>query len=93
MKNKLVNATLSAILATGIASQNANGQEKMQMPSQDPKGMEKCYGIVKAGMNDCGTNTNNGCAGSAKVDSDKSAWIFLPVGLCKKIVNGSKTSS
>jgi len=92
MSGKIIKATLAAILASGIATVSPAAladTSKMQIPAKAPKGLEKCYGITKAGMNDCGTATNNGCAGSAKTDSDKSSWIFLPTGTCKKIVGGS----
>ncbi len=49
---------------------------------------EKCYGIVKAGMNDCATATAS-CASSATKDKQKDAFIFLPKGVCEKIVGGS----
>lgn len=53
-------------------------------------GMEKCYGIAKAGMNDCGTAVH-GCAGEAKINGAKDEFINVPTGLCKKIVGGSLT--
>jgi uncharacterized membrane protein len=49
--------------------------------------MEKCQGIVKAGMNDCGTS-KHACAGMAKVDGDPKEWIYVPTGTCGKIVGG-----
>ena len=49
---------------------------------------EKCYGIVKAGSNDCQTSKAS-CAGSATKDKQKDAFIFLPKGACSKIVGGS----
>lgn len=49
---------------------------------------EKCYGIVKAGMNDCATATAS-CASSATQDSQGDAFIFLPKGVCAKITGGS----
>jgi uncharacterized membrane protein len=51
---------------------------------------EKCYGIVKAGMNDCNT-AKSSCAGSATKDKQGDAYLFLPKGACKKIVGGSLT--
>lgn len=52
--------------------------------------MEKCYGVVKAGKNDCAdAKQMHSCAGSAKADASKSEWIFLPKGTCERIVNGS----
>lgn len=52
--------------------------------------MEKCYGIVKAGMNDCQTSSQS-CASSATKDRQPDAFIFLPKGTCNKIVGGSLT--
>ncbi|MFO1259404.1 MAG: DUF2282 domain-containing protein [Gammaproteobacteria bacterium] len=54
----------------------------------DEPSQEKCYGIVKAEMNDCQTATTS-CAGSATVDNQGDAFVFLPKGLCDKIVGGS----
>jgi uncharacterized membrane protein len=51
---------------------------------------EKCYGIVKAGKNDCGTS-KHGCAGVAKADNAADEWLFMPKGLCDKIVGASTT--
>ena len=49
--------------------------------------LEKCYGIVKAGMNDCQT-TKTECAGSSTKDNQPDAFLFMPSGLCEKIVGG-----
>ena len=49
---------------------------------------EKCYGIAKAGKNDCQTATHS-CAGTSTKDADASSWILVPAGTCKKIVGGS----
>jgi uncharacterized membrane protein len=92
MPNKIVMSTLSAILAVGIA--NTATADTTTMPTKPTpvkmlKGMEKCFGIAKAGLNDCGTKTNTGCAGSSKVDGEKDAWIYVPRGTCNKIVGGS----
>ncbi len=51
-------------------------------------GFEKCQGLVKAGMNDCGTS-KHACAGMAKVDKDPEEWIYVPKGTCEKM-SGSK---
>jgi uncharacterized membrane protein len=50
---------------------------------------EKCYGIAKAGSNDCGSTGNNSCAGTSRVNSDPKAWIFVPAGVCNKIVGAT----
>jgi len=49
---------------------------------------EKCYGIAKAGQNDCVT-ANGSCAGSAKKDAQGDAYLILPKGTCDKIVGAS----
>ena len=51
-------------------------------------GFEKCQGIAKAGMNDCGSSAHS-CAGQATKDSDTSEWIYVPKGICGKIVGGT----
>jgi uncharacterized membrane protein len=51
-------------------------------------GFEKCQGIVKAGMNDCGTS-KHGCAGQASADGLADEWVYIPEGTCSKIVGGS----
>jgi uncharacterized membrane protein len=98
MRNKIVHTTLTAILAVGIGAvgTQAIAADQTTKPAAGHKmlkGMEKCFGVAKAGLNDCGTATNSGCAGSSKVDSDKSAWIYLPKGTCNKIVGGSTTET
>ncbi len=87
----MINNAISAVLALGITSVSLNTyaeDSKMNMPMGNSNGMEKCYGINKAGFNDCATESH-GCAGEAKTDGDKKEWLFVPTGLCKKIVGGS----
>lgn len=101
MSNKTITNAISAILALGVMSvgdtvlaENTVTQEAGQEMSHNMSninGMEKCYGIAKAGQNDCGTATHS-CAGESKKDNDKKEWILVPAGLCEKIVGGSKQS-
>lgn len=49
---------------------------------------EKCAGIARAGLNDCGTSTHS-CAGQATADNQPEEWIYLPKGTCQKIVGSS----
>jgi uncharacterized membrane protein len=49
---------------------------------------EKCYGVNKAGKNDCSTATS-ACAGTAKQDNQKDAWVYVPKGSCAKLAGGS----
>lgn len=49
--------------------------------------MEKCYGVAKAGKNDCAAASGtNSCAGQTKKDGE--AFIALPKGTCERLVNG-----
>ena len=50
---------------------------------------EKCYGIAKAGKNDCAAGPGTSCQGTSKTDSQKNAWIYVNKGLCEKLVGGS----
>ena len=47
---------------------------------------EKCYGVAKAGQNDCGNLAGtHSCAGQSKVDNDKGEWKYVPAGTCKQM--------
>ena len=50
---------------------------------------EKCYGIAKAGQNDCGTARHT-CAGKAARDNAPDEWKYVPKGTCGKM--GGRTS-
>ena len=77
----LIAAAVAAALATPIASQAG--------PAPKPRfEAEKCYGIVKAGKNDCQT-ANSSCAGTSKRDNQNDAWIYVPAGSCDKVVGGA----
>ena len=55
--------------------------------------LEKCYGVVKAGKNDCAdVKQTHSCAGEAKADGSKTEWVLLPKGACERLVNGSLKS-
>jgi uncharacterized membrane protein len=51
---------------------------------------EKCFGIAKAGQNDCASSTGtHSCAGMSKVDADPTEWVYVPAGYCERIVGGT----
>ena len=82
---KITHAALAGILAAGtmLAAGTANA-----VPDQ-PKAWEKCAGIAKAGMNDCGAlDGKHKCAGQAKLDNDDNEWVYVPKGTCTKITGG-----
>ena len=52
------------------------------------EGTEKCYGVAKAGKNDC-AGAAHACAGQSKRDSAGTEWVKLPKGTCERLVGGS----
>lgn len=81
----LVNSALASVFALGLTLSADNAMA-------GKPGMEKCSGIVKAGMNDCGTSKHS-CAGQAKKKGAADEWIYVPVGTCDKIVGGKIKSA
>lgn len=77
MNDKLIHTAVAGILALGFAQ-----------PAAAQDGKEKCYGVAKAGQNDCGT-ANHTCAGKAKKDNAPDEWKYVPKGTCEKA--GGKT--
>lgn len=60
-----------------------------QAVPDSPKEWEKCAGIVKTGMNDCGSlDGAHRCAGQAKADNLDTEWVYVPAGTCEKITGG-----
>ena len=51
----------------------------------DKPEQEKCYGVSKAGKNDCAAGPGTTCAGTSKVDYQGNAWKFVPKGTCTSI--------
>jgi uncharacterized membrane protein len=78
-KRKLLTSAVAGLVALGLA-QPAAAQGKDER--------EKCYGIAKAGQNDCGTAAHT-CAGQAKKDNAPDEWKYVPKGTCEKA--GGKT--
>jgi uncharacterized membrane protein len=50
---------------------------------------EKCFGVAKAGKNDCAAGPGTSCAGTSTVDAQGNAWMLVLKGTCEKIVGGS----
>ncbi len=77
----------SALAAAIVAPSVLYAQKPVPAPTAFRT--EKCYGIAKAGKNDCASTGNNSCGGSSKLNSDPKAWIYVPAGYCERIVGGS----
>ena len=88
MKNssiaRLAGVALAASLTTGLAATPAAAASK-----------EKCYGVAKAGKNDCAAGPGTSCAGTSTTDYQGNAWKYVDEGSCVKIKtpkgNGSLT--
>ncbi|MEO5693190.1 MAG: DUF2282 domain-containing protein [Usitatibacter sp.] len=75
-RRKLLQSALAGMIALGV-SQAASAQDKAG-------DKEKCYGIAKAGQNDCGTASHT-CAGMAKKDKAADEWKYVAKGTCEKM--------
>lgn len=81
--------TTHVLLAAGIAAAASLTATAPGAMAQNSGKMEKCYGIVKSGLNDCANLAGtHSCAGLAKKDADPNEWLLLPEGACKKIIGG-----
>ncbi len=81
------------IVGLAAASAVASAIAFATLPAQAGDGAkaEKCYGVAKAGKNDCQTATSS-CAGTSTADGQKDAWILVPAGTCDKLAGGSTTA-
>jgi uncharacterized membrane protein len=72
----IVSSALASVLALGLAG-NVAAQDKSK---------EKCFGIAKAGQNDCmNLSGTHSCAGQNKVDNDPGEWKLVPKGTCAEM--------
>ena len=72
----ILSSALASALALGLAGPSA-AQEK---------GKEKCFGVAKAGQNDCANlSGSHSCAGQAKADMNAADWRYVAKGTCKSM--------
>jgi uncharacterized membrane protein len=72
----IASSALASILALGLIGPAA-AQES---------GKEKCYGIAKAGQNDCANlSGSHSCAGQTKDDMSPADWKYVAKGSCKSM--------
>lgn len=84
MKKIVTTGVMAGAVAMAIAGMS---NEANAGPGE---GKEKCYGVVKAGHNDCGNASGtHSCMGHAEVDGDAGEWLALPKGICERLVGGS----
>jgi len=83
-KTKLIIPAVAIAAVVGVMALNGNEAEAAK------PGAEKCYGVAKAGKNDCGNvSGTHGCAGQAATDGLWDEWVYLPKGTCDKIAGGT----
>jgi len=71
-----------------VASALAAALSAAAMTSVQAQDTEKCYGVAKAGQNDCKAGAHD-CKAQSEVDADPDSFVLLPVGTCKKIDGAS----
>ncbi len=73
----VVSSALASALALGLIG-NVAAQ------AMDPgKGHEKCFGVAKAGQNDCANQAGtHSCAGQSKTDLSLDEWKYVAAGTC-----------
>jgi len=72
-KRAIASSTLASVLALAVVQAHA---------ATDPKAQEKCFGVAKAGENDCAAGAHS-CAGQAKTDKAADDWKYVAKGTCK----------
>ena len=89
-KRHLILATaFAALFDAGIGIAHATDSTASASAAAEK---EKCFGIAKAGKNDCATATgSHSCAGQAKTDNDAHEWKYVAKGTCEKA--GGKTAA
>ena len=76
-KRLIASSTLASVLALALGQAQA---------ATDAKAQEKCFGVTKAGQNDCATATGtHSCAGQAKTDMAADDWKYVAKGTCDKL--------
>jgi uncharacterized membrane protein len=84
-KSLFIRAALASVVTLGAIS----AAHAAPVPADSSK--DKCYGVAKAGANDCASATgSHSCAGTATVDNDKGDWKYVQRGTCEKL-GGSLT--
>ena len=84
MNKTATKAIVASAITTALALAPLTG---VQADSGDKS--EKCYGVAKAGKNDCKAGPGTSCAGSSTVDAQGNAWMLVLKGTCEKIIGGS----
>jgi uncharacterized membrane protein len=73
---RIIGSALAGLLVLGNAAGALAAEAKK----------EKCYGVAKAGQNDCAdASGTHSCAGQAKVDNSPDEWKYVAKGSCEQL--------
>ncbi len=76
----MINAAASTLLAAGLLATSVSAV------AADAPAKEKCFGVSKAGQNDCGSKASkHSCAGQSKTDNDPNDFKLVAKGTCEKM--------
>ena len=76
IRNTAITSALASALALGLAGPAA----------AQAKAKEKCYGVAKAGQNDCANlSGSHSCAGQSKAEMAVDEWRYVATGTCKEM--------
>ena len=74
----ILSSALATVLAMAVPTQAAAQDGTAE------KGKEKCFGVAKAGQNDCANlSGTHSCAGQSKADMGADEWKYVAKGTCK----------
>jgi len=80
--NQILSVAIGGLLALGLVGNASAANKKMDM--------EQCFGIAKAGKNDCSSNKSaHSCAGQGTKNNDPLDFVAIPKGTCDKIAGGT----
>ncbi|MEY4136500.1 MAG: hypothetical protein RL205_628 [Actinomycetota bacterium] len=83
-------ATPASPTAAASAAPSPSGTTALGLKGETAK--EKCYGIAKAGKNDCASSSgSHSCAGQSKSDNAPDEWVYVVKGTCAAL--GGKDAS
>jgi len=86
-QRRVISSALATVLAMGLA-------QATSAHAQDAKGKEKCFGVAKAGQNDCANLAGtHSCAGQAAKDNEPGEWKYVAKGTCKTMKGMSEAEA
>lgn len=77
-----MNTAQSALAAAAVLALMGGSAMAQDHMAKKPAATEKCYGVAKAGQNDCKAGAGTTCAGTTKINYDGKAFKEVPVGTC-----------